>query len=238
MTVATKQWWQYPADSPGGGYQEITDPFGNYLKPDTNIAVPAGTPITALLPGTVTDVSSRGTGDGGLSVTVKLDNAINSMAQYVSYNFLGGANVQVGQHLSSGQQLGVAGSPLGVDFALGLGVSPSWGAQCPQCSSKQPLLDPRQLLNAALAGKLGDLTSFLNSGNNTNPNSSGNQTDCGNFWDTNFLPCSIDNWITSWLSSDQAHQIMLVVFALIVMIIGIVILFSKGDTSAKEASTK
>jgi hypothetical protein len=223
-------WWMYPADSPGGGYQEITDPFGNYLKPDTNIAVPSGTPITALLPGKVTDVSSRGPGDGGLSVTVDVGNAINSIARYVSYNFLGSTNVTVGQSIASGQQIGTAGSSTGVDFALALGVSPSWGTQCPQCSSKQPLLDPRQLLNAAKSGTLGSLATITGNPNITVSTGGGNTspTACDP-WD---IPCILSQLVTS----DLFQRGGIIFIGLLLVLIGLVVVLVGEGAKHPEAA--
>lgn len=230
MTTMTgiKQWFQYPIDSPGGGYGEMVDPVCiacnyccDYKKPDTNIAIPAGVQITALLPMTVTDVSNRGSGDGGLSVTGKLDNPLNSLAQYISYNFLGSAGVSVGQHLSAGDQVGVAGSPTGIDFALGLGPSPSWGSGSFPQGSGNPLTDPRQILKAILNG------TPLPTGTGTG--TSIGMQDCGSVLDANFIPCQMDNWVLStvegWMQSDSARTFGLIIAAIIVVIIGIVVLF-------------
>lgn len=230
MVTAIKPWYTYPMDSPGGGYGEGIDPvcgggkYCSYLKPDTNLAIPPGVPITALLPMTVTDVSSRGSGDGGLSVTGKLDNPLNGLAQYISYNFLGSAGVSVGQHLSPGDQLGVSGSPTGIDFALGLGPSPSWGSGSFPQGSGNPLTDPRQVLKSILNG----LPLPTGTGTGTGTQSIG-ITDCGNITDPNFIPCQMDNWIVStvegWLQSDSARAFLLIIVALIIGIIGIIVLF-------------
>lgn len=153
------QWYNYPADSPGGGYGELLDPWCsrcgccNYLKPDTNIAIPQGTPITALLPGKVTDVTDHGGGAGGLSVVVKLDQPLNNEATHVAYNFLGGSNVAVGQHVGAGQIIGRAGSPYGINFALALTPDDTWGGAHFNLNAKgDPNLDPRRLLAAVRSG--------------------------------------------------------------------------------------
>jgi hypothetical protein len=174
----------YPMDKPGGGYQEINDPVGpTYLKPDTNIAVPRGTPITSWDSGVITSVIDRGRNLAGLSVTMKLDHPINGMAQYASFNYLGSSSVNVGQTVNKGQEIGIAGSPYGINFALGLGVSPVWGAQCPQCHTKEPLLDPRLILNQ-----------LRSSGVLLVPNAAGN------------VP-SVPNPVTDWLNQEtQALQ--------------------------------
>lgn len=152
-------WYTYPPDSPGGGYGEMVDPVCtngscNYLKPDTNMRIPSGVPITAWDSGVITDVSSRGSGDGGLSVTMLLAHPINSKARYVSFNFLGSATVHIGQPVSPGTQIGIAGSPLGINFALGLSAGPSWpGPGFPQ-GRGDPAYDPRIVLKALNNGTL------------------------------------------------------------------------------------
>ncbi len=105
--------------------KEPLDP--NYRKPDTNIAVPTGVPITALLPGTVTDVSERGRTRGGLSVTVLLKPPWNEVATHISYNYLGSTSVATGQHVQSGQTVGIAGSSWPTWTAVALGSDDVWG---------------------------------------------------------------------------------------------------------------
>src|SRR6266849_10423799 len=104
------QWYSYPLDAVGGGYGQIKDPLGNYWKPDTNIAIPAGIAITTWVSGVITDVSNKGFSHGGLSVTMRLDHPPNSSARYASFNYLGAAQVHTGQMVQSGQQIGTAGS--------------------------------------------------------------------------------------------------------------------------------
>jgi hypothetical protein len=151
-------WWQYRSDTPGSGAYGGIEPQcpGCYAKPDTNIAVPAGTPITALMPGVITDVENRGAFAGGLSVTERLTNALNSVAQYMSFNFLGGTSVYKGESVSAGQQVGTAGSPTGTLFALGLGADPVWGTThfSQYQGDGSPLTNPQKLvLDPLLAGK-------------------------------------------------------------------------------------
>jgi hypothetical protein len=170
--MATAPWYTYPTDSPGGGYGQIIDPvceggkLCNYLKPDTNIAIPAGVPITALLPGTITDVSSRGANDAGLSVTEKLNVPLNSLAKYMSFNYLGQANVVPGENIAQGQEIGVAGSPTGINFALALGSDPVWGSGSgfSQNAVGNPLLNPMQLLGGSSPGVTNSTLSYTGSG--------------------------------------------------------------------------
>lgn len=155
MTV----WYNYPMDNPGGGYGEILDPYCSsgggctYLKPDTNMSIPSGTPITALQSGTITSVKDQGKGDGGLSVVIKSDNPINSVATHVAYNFLGSSNVSIGQHIQAGQQVGKAGSPYGINFALALTPDNNWGGSSFNLNATgDKRLDPRILLNSVRSG--------------------------------------------------------------------------------------
>lgn len=223
-------WYMYPSDQPGGGYGEILDPVCqggrcSYLKPDTNIAVPSGTPITALLSGVVTDVSNKGAGGGGLSVTVKLDNALNSLAQYVSYNYLGSANVQVGQRLSAGQQLGIAGSPTGINFALALGSSPSWGGSgFQQNASGNSLLDPRPVLNAAVSGTLSKLNlGGIFSGSGTPASGSGA---CSEYDNCSLIDvgCHLSGAFCSLTHSSFFEQGVLVVIGLMLALVALVVI--------------
>lgn len=139
-------------DSPGGSYGQITDPLGNYRKPDVNIAIPGGVPITAWDSGVITDVSDKGRNSGGLSVTMSLDHPINSSARYTSFNYLGNAVVSVGQRVQPGTVIGYAGSPYGISFALALGNAPSWGSGGFPQGSGNPAYDPHQILNLLRGG--------------------------------------------------------------------------------------
>lgn len=145
-------WYTYPMDSIGGGYGEILDPVCqsgncNYLKPDTNIAVPDKVPITALGSGYVTDVHDYGKSGGGLSTTIKLDTPINDLAKYESYNYLGSSKVYVGQAIQKGQEIGKAGSPYGINMAFALSGDPRWGGPSFKYNAAgDPRLDPRQVL--------------------------------------------------------------------------------------------
>ena len=162
-TTSPIVWWQYPSDAPGTSYGQVQDPACQgqpncYLKPDVNIQVPSGTPITALLPGTVTSVRDQGWNDGGLSVVIKSDQPINNLATHTAYNFLGSSNVSVGQHINGGQQLGIAGSPYNIFMALALTTDDIWGnGGFHYNATGNPQLDPHQLLNALSSGSFANL---------------------------------------------------------------------------------
>ena len=151
-------WYSCTQDSPGGGYGETLEPLNpSFKKPDTNLQVPAGTPITALLSGTVTDASDRGKIAGGLSVTVRLNNPINSVATHISYNYLGSRQVSKEQNVQAGQTIGIAGSPTGIFTAVALGSDDVWGSGPGFALNAvgDPRLDPRPVLAAANKGTLG-----------------------------------------------------------------------------------
>lgn len=211
-------WYTYPLDSPGGGYQEMIDPLGNYLKPDTNIAIPAGTSITTWDSGTITSVVDRGRALAGLSVTEKLDNPPNKEAQFASFNYLGNSSVSVGQHVTRGQKIGTAGSPYGINFALGLGVSPVWGAQCPQCNTMNSNLDPRIVLNSLRSGQ-----GIPSSGDNSSSS-------------TSSLPFGIGTAISALEQSfvNFAEETGIFLLALTLIILGVILLAGKQIKQGAE----
>lgn len=149
-------WYTNPIDAIGQGYGEVLDPVCQggkctYLKPDTNFDVPAGTPITALSSGYVSDVHDYGASGGGLSTTIKLDNPVNDLAKYESYNYLGSSKVYVGQAIQKDQIIGTAGSPYGINFALALSGDPKWGGpNFKYNAAGDPRLDPRQVLGRGI----------------------------------------------------------------------------------------
>ena len=146
-------WYNYPIDSPNGTYGKITDPLGNYGKPDVNVGVPAGVPITALANGTVTNITDFGRNSGGLSITVALDKPINKLATHISYNYLGSGTVRVGQHVVAGEQIAIAGSVYGIMMAVGLTPDAAWGGPSFSLNAAgNPQLDPHLILNAVRSG--------------------------------------------------------------------------------------
>lgn len=148
-------WWMYPIDSKGSSYGQIIDPLGNYLKPDVNVAVPAGVPITSLTNGIVTDVSDHGPVNGGLSVVIRMIPPLNTLATHVAYNYLGNATVRVGQTISMGQQIGVAGSKYGILLAVGLTPDNVWGGPSFYLNAQgNKMLDPHQILTGSTSGGL------------------------------------------------------------------------------------
>ena len=181
-------WYQFNYDSNFGSFP---DPVGNYPKPDANFyGIPNGTPITALASGTVTSVRRQPWGPLAYSVTVKFDNAWNSVAQYYAVNYVSRPNVHVGQHVQAGQTLAYSGNPYNIGTAFALSDSPVYGTSTANepfsGTYVNPALNPVPFLQAAIGsgGLGGQLTDIMNSGlqglqnetviatpNNTNSNS-------------------------------------------------------------------
>lgn len=129
MTQTPQPWWSYPRIDNLGQ----PDLDGGFPKPDSNIAVPDGTPLTAPASGEITYIDT--TSSFGQAITVAFDTPPNP--QVTSYVFLHltsiPGNLAVGQHVNVGDTLGVAGTNpqnAATGFALypGLayGVDPHW----------------------------------------------------------------------------------------------------------------
>lgn len=212
-------WYLYPIDSNGGGYGQILDPYCarcgccTYLKPDTNIAIPQGTPITALRSGTVTDVTDHGAGGGGLSIVIQDNSPINSVATHEAYNYLGSSQVRIGQTVQAGQQIGKAGSPYGINFALALTPDTTWGGSSFNLNAKgDPRLNPLQLLDPARAGQ-------------PLPQSTSDTTGTG----VTGLPFGIGSAITSLEQSfvNFSEEVGVFILALMLIILGVILLAGK-----------
>lgn len=141
-------WWTYPRIDNFG----TIDPAGPYYKPDSNIQLPGGYPIVAILPGTVTSVQATSYGQN--MVTVKLDTPLNSLATHTFYEHMSASTVTVGQHLSAGDLLGynnpLGGVPLGFGLYNGdvYGSGPAWNQlQSDLAPGGAGLLNPVKLLN-------------------------------------------------------------------------------------------
>ena len=214
-------WYLFPVDNPGGGYGQLLDPYCarcgccSYLKPDTNIAIPQGTPITALRSGVVTDVTDHGGGAGGLSVVIKDDNPINSVATHEAYNFLGSSSVHIGQRIQAGEQIGKAGSPYGINFALALTPDNTWGGQSFDLNARgDPRLNPMQLLSPARAGQ---------------PLPQGAAASGGGGTDLSGLPFGIGGAIGALEQSfvNLSEEVGIFVLALLLIILGVILLASR-----------
>lgn len=156
-TPGVKPWWYFPrVDNMGA-----PDPYGGFPKPDSNIQIPAGYPVIALLPGTVTSVVH---GESwGASVTLVLDRPLNDLATHTSYIHLrSDIQVHVGQHVDAGQLIAYNGYsqaegaqkvPLG--FALYHGQAYGHdGWQYETYANVTGKLNPVPLLEAAKNGQV------------------------------------------------------------------------------------
>jgi Peptidase family M23 len=158
-TPGKKAWFKFPrVDNIGA-----PDPYGGFPKPDSNIQIPAGYPITALLPGTVTAVT-HGVSYGAV-VTIKFDNppATNPGAPYMEYEHLrSDVQVKVGQHVYSSQIIAYNGSEQAegaqkVPLGFGLYAGPSYGQGSAWAVTQAAITttyNPVNLLNQAAQGKL------------------------------------------------------------------------------------
>ena len=151
MTQAA--WYTFPRIDNFG----MIDPAGPFWKPDSNIQLPGGYPITALLSGIVTSVQR--TSFGQTVVTVKLDSPLNGLATHTFYEHMSSATVQPGQRVSAGTLIGYnnpAGQvPLGFGLYSGdvYGTGTAWDTLqkdvCPGCANQ---LNPVSLLDSAKGG--------------------------------------------------------------------------------------
>jgi murein DD-endopeptidase MepM/ murein hydrolase activator NlpD len=170
-TLDHKPWWQFPrVDNLGG-----VEPFGGFPKPDSNIQVPAGYPVEALLSGTVSGTNQSDA--WGASVTIKLDRPLNNLATHTAYLHLRcDLQVRNGQHVSVGQRIAYNGSsqacgaqkvPLGFALYAGdlYGHGDAWKYMTRANLNGGPL-DPVPLLNQARSGKL-NLPSYTGGGTPT-----------------------------------------------------------------------
>lgn len=120
--LPTNGWWNFNITH---GYGSFPDAQGYYFQPDNNIfGVPAGYPIAAILPGTVTGTHGSDVSYGGV-VTVKLDNPINNLATHYAMLHMTRVTVSKGTHINAGEILGYAGgnitagsAPASLGFAL------------------------------------------------------------------------------------------------------------------------
>ena len=103
-------WWQYPFSNDFGG----TEPYGNFPKPDINIQVPAGVPISNITPGVVTAIDTSSA--YGYVVTIKMDRPYNNLATHAAYLHMGTVEVAQGQRVEMYDRLGTAGPPTGGSF--------------------------------------------------------------------------------------------------------------------------
>ncbi|SRR5258706_499811 len=154
-TQANFSWLSYPRID---NFGQI-DPQGDYWKPDSNILTPPGYPIANLYPGTVTSIQR--TSWGQTVVTVKMDNPINALATHTFYEHMHNSNVQLGQHIKSGDIVGHAnyageGANVGVGFYSGdvYGSGSAWNTlQNDLKPGGAGLLNPTRILDSFKSGQ-------------------------------------------------------------------------------------
>lgn len=205
----------------------MPDPYGGFPKPDMNVDVPAGDPITALFSGVVSGINdpSGGVPSWGNVITIKMDNPYNSVATHTAYLHLASIapGLKVGDRISAGQIVGYSGgtnpgpglqnASVGFAFYNGdyYGFGPTWTKY-----NGSPLLDPTKLFNDLQSGNFVVGTSYQN----TNPipvqdllNALGLPT-----------PDDVKNFF---------EQFGLIVFGFLLLIVGIMVVFFSSDTGKK-----
>jgi hypothetical protein len=205
------------------------DSEGNYWQPDVNVGAPGRYPITNLLPGTVTSVQNTSWGQN--VVTVKLDNALNSLATHTFYEHLSSANVSPGQHLASGTLIGYNNPdgqvPVGFGFYSGdvYGSGPEWNTlQQDLAPGGKGLLKADWLINNFKNGK-GPSGASINqySQSQSLPQ---NAPSCGLL----DFPCVWNNYILPFF-----EKIFVFIIALILIILGF---FLIAEPQAKQLASK
>lgn len=150
-------WYQYPLI---GGYGE-KDPYFNGPKPDINVAVPPGIPITDLASGVVSGIESPSgaTPSWGHAITVRLDNPPSQEDTHIAYLHLQSipSSLRVGQHINPGDVLGVSGgtnpgnglqqASVGVAYYGGdyYGFGPAWANEGKPETNIMPFLQQIRL---------------------------------------------------------------------------------------------
>lgn len=102
---ATQPWYKYPINIPYGNKEYDVLLGGSH---DLCVETPLSTPITALLAGTITDISSP---SWGHQVCLRLDHQWKNQVSYMAYLHLGTVNpaLKVGSHVNGGDLLGYSG---------------------------------------------------------------------------------------------------------------------------------
>ena len=150
----SQPWYKYPRID---DYASYPDPDGAFPKPDSNILVPDGVPITALASGVVSGINAPDGSQPGFGqvVTVKLDTPLNPIADHMAYLHLNQISCSQGQRVTFGTPVGVAGpnpQNAGTGFALYHDAYYGFGRTWAQYVGS-PELNPVPFLNS-----LGDIS--------------------------------------------------------------------------------
>lgn len=166
-------WWTFPRIDNLGQ----PDPFGGFPKPDSNIQLPDNYHIETILAGTVSSINGPGgkIDPWGASVTILLDQPLNSLADHIAYIHLSTVTVRVGQHVNVGDRIGynggnfAAGSqkvPLGVALYHGSSYGhDGWQYMTAANLTGNGKLNIVPLLDAAASGSLASFTPNFSQGN-------------------------------------------------------------------------
>lgn len=237
--MAEKAWYEYPRIDAYGS----PDPFGGFPKPDSNIQVPDGYAITALLPGTVTGINAP---DGsmpawGAVVTIKLDTPINSIATHTAYLHLASIapGITKGAHVAAGDLVGYSGGsraagtqkvPVGFALYAGdyYGYGPEWSKYLGNAA-----LNMTSLLDQAAAGKL----NIPATPGTATPAAAGGMIDI-----TNMIPGLSD--IFGWLSSLQPLwewlgnplRVLKLIVGIMCIFASVFLLITPGNTIPQKAA--
>jgi hypothetical protein len=159
-------WYEYPICVPFNDPNYDVQYGGSH---DLDVATPPNTPITALLPGTISNV---GTPVGGMQVGVKLDTAYHGIP-YMNYLHLSAVRpgLSVGEHINAWDIIGWSGgcteasqyagtsNPTGHNFlntpdqssrpqtGIALMYGPEYGVGAGWTPKPDPALDPTSLLH-------------------------------------------------------------------------------------------
>lgn len=232
MATATAPWYTYPRVDAYG----TPDTFGGFPKPDSNVEVPDGYPITALLSGVVTGINSP---DGsvpawGAAITIKLDQPINSLATHTAYIHLSSiaSGLAVGSRVNAGDVIGYSGGaraagtqkvPIGFALYAGdiYGYGPQWSQDLGNAS-----LNPTSVLDAA---KNGNLT--VNTGGGSGLAGVANSL-------INLSP--ITNWISSlgplWAWLQNPLRAVKLIAGILMLLVSLLLLITPGDTIEEKAA--
>ena len=145
----SQPWYKYPRID---DYASYPDPDGPFPKPDSNILVPDGVPITALASGVVSGINAPDGSQPGFGqvVTVKLDTPLNPIADHMAYLHLNQISCSQGQQVTFGTPVGVAGpnpQNAGTGFALYHDAYYEFGSTWAQYVGS-PELNPVRFLNS------------------------------------------------------------------------------------------
>ena len=169
-------WYTYPRIDQYGG----PEPYGNFPKPDSNILVPDGTPVTSPLAGIVSGINAP---DGsmpswGAVVTIKLSTPYNPIADHIAFLHLTSIapGLKVGSPVAVGQVVGTAGSgrttppgtqPAALGFAFYHGDYYGYGSTWSQYVGSQQL-NPVPFLDSLRSGTV-PITGGTTTGGVTTP---------------------------------------------------------------------